>query len=54
MEWLSGDAYARKFFEALKTRLPRRAFTPEKIQAQFIKSKLAGANLFPLLWSTKS
>ena len=53
--WLSGDAFGRQFFDAL--RVPRRAsraFAAEKIQTEFIKSKLAGDNLFPLLWSTKS
>ncbi len=53
--WLSGDAFGRQFFDALRVlHRTSRAFAPGKIQTEFIKSKLAGANLFPLLWSTKS
>ncbi|HWN94621.1 MAG TPA: glycosyltransferase [Methylomirabilota bacterium] len=52
--WLGGDAYGRRFFEALRAPSPARAFAPSKIQSKFIESKLAGTNLFPLLWNTKS
>lgn len=52
--WLSGEAYARRFFAALrsnsKTHPP--AFSPSKIQSDFIRSKLDVRNLYPLLWST--
>jgi hypothetical protein len=52
--WLSGKAYARRFFEALRAPRSARSFAPAQIQAKFIKSKLAATNLFPLLWSTRS
>jgi len=53
--WLSGDAYARRFFDALRApRSPVQVFSPVKLQAKFIESKLAAANLFPLLWSTRT
>ena len=53
--WLGGDAYGRRFFEALRApKPPARAFNPTQIQTKFIESKLAATNLFPLLWSTRS
>ena len=52
--WLSGVAYARRFFDALN--LPARRsqpFDPLELQGRFIASKLTAANLFPLLWSIR-
>jgi glycosyltransferase involved in cell wall biosynthesis len=54
--WLGGKAYARRLFAALaspsKGRQP--AFSPENVQADFIKNKLDSRNLHPLLWSTRT
>ena len=50
--WLGGAAYAQRFFTALSAKPgPRRVpVSPEKVQADFIGSKLSAANLYPLLW----
>jgi len=54
--WLGGEAYARRLFAALAARPNPRgvAFSPVKVQADFIKNKLAAHNLHPLLWSTQT
>jgi len=54
--WLGGEAYARKFFAALQARAAGRAaaFSPGRIQADFIAQKLARHNLYPLLWNTRT
>lgn len=51
--WLGGEAYARRFFAALKSKSLSRspAFSPVKIQSDFIAAKLDARNLYPLLWS---
>jgi len=51
--WLGGESYARRFFAALKLRSnsPAPRFSPEKVQSDFIATKLDAGNLFPLLWS---
>jgi hypothetical protein len=54
--WLGGDAYARRFFEALRAR-PRphiRPFSAVRLQAEFVEKKLSAVNLYPLLWNTRS
>jgi glycosyltransferase involved in cell wall biosynthesis len=54
--WLGGEAYARRFFAALaaKSKPVGPAFSPMKIQAEFIENKLATHNLYPLLWRTRT
>lgn len=51
--WLGGEAYARRFFAALKSKSLSHplAFSPEKVQSDFITAKLGARNLYPLLWS---
>ena len=51
--WLGGEAYARRFFAALtaKARSRPSAFSPVKVQSDFIARKLDARNLYPLLWS---
>lgn len=50
--WLGGEAYARRFFQALAAsrELSPRGFNPARVQADFIAEKLAPRNLHPLLW----
>jgi glycosyltransferase involved in cell wall biosynthesis len=51
--WLSGRAYARGWFTALQranARAPA-AFSPTRLQEEFLRAKLAAAHLHPLLWS---
>jgi hypothetical protein len=53
--WLSGPAYARRFFQF--TRRPAGAAPAGAAQAaqqEFIRAKLDATQLFPLLWSTQS
>lgn len=54
--WVGGEAYARRFFDALGAR--SRDFTcsssPTMVQTDFIKEKLAAVNLYPLLWNTRT
>ena len=54
--WLSGAAYARRFFFAIsrKRASPHPHVTPEKVQADFIESKLSESNLYPLLWNPRT
>lgn len=51
--WLDGAAYARRFFAALTANSGSRppAFSPVKVQSDFIASKLDARNVYPLLWS---
>ncbi len=51
--WLSGEAYARRFFTALaaKPESWKSPFSPLRVQSDFIASKLDVRNLYPLLWS---
>ena len=54
--WLGGDAYARRFFDALRAR-PRhhfRRFSAVMLQTEFIEKKLATVNLYPLLWNKRT
>ncbi|MFO1513605.1 MAG: glycosyltransferase [Verrucomicrobiota bacterium] len=50
--WLSGAAYARRLLAALpaNARLPETAFSPAEVQSDFVATKLAVHNLYPLLW----
>ncbi len=50
--WLGGSAYARRLLAALRlmSRSPGVAFSPAQVQSDFIGSKLAAHNLYPLLW----
>ncbi len=51
--WLGGEAYAESLFRALGERAKRQpiAFSPARVQADFIAGKLDAQNLFPLLWN---
>ncbi len=51
--WLSGRAYARRFFTALRSmrKFPPPTVSPDTIQSDLIRSKLDARNLYPLLWS---
>jgi glycosyltransferase involved in cell wall biosynthesis len=51
--WLSGEAYARHFFMAVRSSPVARHFSPVETLTRFIESKLAATNLYPLLWSTR-
>jgi hypothetical protein len=51
--WLSGEAYAQKFHNALRA-LPvrqKKAFSPARVQSDFVHQKLDAENLHPILWS---
>jgi glycosyltransferase involved in cell wall biosynthesis len=51
--WLSGEAYARGWFDGLRrvnAPLPAR-FSPGRLQEEFLRLKLATAHLHPLLWN---
>jgi glycosyltransferase involved in cell wall biosynthesis len=52
-DWLGGEAYARRFFTALKSKSLSHppACSPVKVQSDFIAAKLDARNLYPLLWS---
>jgi glycosyltransferase involved in cell wall biosynthesis len=54
--WLSGDAYARRFRRIILTGLknPLRLETAVAAQENFIREKLGADHLFPLLWSRNS
>ena len=54
--WLSGRAYAQKFYHALATlaRAPRPGWQPPQLQADFIGRRLDARNLHPILWSKDS
>jgi glycosyltransferase involved in cell wall biosynthesis len=51
--WLGGEAYAQRFFTALESKslLRPAAFSPVKVQSDFIAAKLDARNTYPLLWS---
>lgn len=51
--WLSGEAYARRFFRALTHRMacPPPPARPAAVQADLLTQKLHPQNLFPILWS---
>jgi hypothetical protein len=53
--WLSGEAYARKFHDALQAAPLRegKVFTPTRVQSEFIRQKLDAENLHPILWSKR-
>ena len=55
-QYLSSEAYARKWNRilALVNTPPAPAGTPMKAQDQFIRERLAMANLYPLTWTTKT
>ena len=54
-QWLSGHAYAHRFFSALSSKATRRPlFSPIDVQTDFIENKLSADNLYPLLWSTRT
>ena len=55
-QYLSSEAYARKWNRilAMKNAPPAPAGTPMKAQDQFIRERLAMANLYPLTWTTKT
>jgi glycosyltransferase involved in cell wall biosynthesis len=53
--WLGGDAYARRF-QAIMVSQDNAAPSPEtgmSTQTDFLRERLAAANLFPLLWSSE-
>lgn len=53
--WLGGTAYAERFFGALAAgEKSRRIISPADVQADFIETKLAAHNLYPLLWNTQT
>lgn len=51
--WLGGAAYAQRLYGALEAtvRSTRRAYSPVRVQSDFIAAKLDARNLYPLLWS---
>jgi hypothetical protein len=53
--WLGGTAYAQRFFAALKMKALSYPpiFSSEKLQSEFISTKLDTRNLYPLLWSSQ-
>jgi hypothetical protein len=54
--WLSGRAYARRFFELLPVigaDWPKQG-AAKRAQAQFIRQKLRAENLYPILWNSRS
>ena len=55
-QFLSGEAYARKWHGLLAGRTGRPAPAEAAVQAQdqFIRERLATKNLYPLTWSTKT
>ncbi len=54
--WISGPAYARRFWGSLRGRAKAQTklALAEEIQTAFIREKLASDNLFPLLWASES
>jgi glycosyltransferase involved in cell wall biosynthesis len=54
--WLGGEAYVHRLFAALKAKSASHqpAFSPVKIQSDFIVAKLDARSLYPLLWSKES
>lgn len=50
--WLGGDAYARRFYDAvaLASRPACQPVPAADLQADFIRDRLAAKNLYPLLW----
>jgi glycosyltransferase involved in cell wall biosynthesis len=55
-QFLSGEAYARKWYGLLAERNARPAPAAAAVQAQdqFIRERLATENLYPLTWNTKT
>ncbi|MPN47700.1 hypothetical protein SDC9_195304 [bioreactor metagenome] len=52
--WLSGEAYADRFFETLEAGMPKKPATAsDRAQRDFIAVKLDPANLYPLLWAKR-
>jgi hypothetical protein len=52
--WLDGSVYARRFFELMpnsESRAPRPG-AGHAAQAEFLRLKLRGENLYPLLWNS--
>lgn len=51
--WLSGEAYAERFFRAIEEAIPpkTKAGTSGMVQRDFIAAKLDPSNLYPLLWT---
>lgn len=55
-QWLGGREYAQRFFAGLEE-APLESisrWSPNKVQADFIASKLSASNLYPLLWSNQT
>ena len=54
--WLSGNAYARRFYDALASKQdrPQAVVSPAKLQTDFIRTKMVAVNLYPLLWHTRT
>lgn len=53
--WLSGEAYAHRFHDALKlaSAPSNRPVSAADLQADFIRDRLSVPNLYPLLWSSR-
>lgn len=50
--WVSGEAYARSFHEAMSraSRNPESPVSAADLQADFIRDRLSAPNLYPILW----
>jgi hypothetical protein len=54
--WLGGRAYARRFLDLVPLLLSQapRAGASQAAQADFLRRKLRGENLYPLLWNSRT